>query len=61
MTGSVGIDTIDGLRPVGLMGIDGVNLCGFNLIDIGEYWRAPRENGDLFRLGSRWRERPGAI
>jgi hypothetical protein len=41
--------------------IDGVNLCRFNLIDIGKYCGAPRENDDLFRLGSRWRERPGAI
>lgn len=61
MTGSVGIDTIDGVRPVELRRIDGVDLCGFNLIEVGKYWGEPRENEDLFRLGSRRSERPGAI
>jgi hypothetical protein len=64
MTGSVGIDTIDaidGVRPVGLRDIDGVDLCGFILIEVGKYWGEPRENEDLFRLGSRRSERPGAI
>jgi hypothetical protein len=61
MTGSVDIDTIDSVCLVGLRGIDGVNLCGFSLIDVGKYWDAPRENDDLFRLGSKRREQPGAI